>query len=148
MVRSFSTWSRISESSGETTRTVPSIRAPAAWNARLLPAPVGMIPSEFCPSIVRWIRASCAGRGSTPNRARTAAAREVSCIHRESATVHANWRHASAFPLAQVPKMTGLKQVLEMTRVTWLQPMIRLLLEARVAAPTSNARSPVALDPM
>ena len=48
---------------GETTSTVPSISAAAPWKERLLPEPVGITPSELCPSRVRLMSASWAGRG-------------------------------------------------------------------------------------
>ena len=58
----WSTWSFISEISGETTTARPGSTIAGAWKHRDLPPPVGRITTESRPAITHAIASGCSGR--------------------------------------------------------------------------------------
>ena len=58
---SASTWSFISEISGETTTAMPSMATAGAWKQSDLPPPVGSTTSESRPAMTACMASRCSG---------------------------------------------------------------------------------------
>ena len=63
--RSASTWSFMSEMSGDTTNTVPSMMRAGIWNVSDLPAPVGITAMQSSPARTASMTSCWPGRNSS-----------------------------------------------------------------------------------